>query len=88
MEDQEAAMKAWGDWMGGIGAKLVDPGQPVGKSRAVTAEGVTDTVANAAFGYSIVEADTLDEACEMAKGNPMLHGAGSVEVAEIMPIEM
>jgi len=87
-EDQEAAMAAWGEWMGGLGDKLVEPGDPVGTSRSVSASGVSDTVPNAAFGYSIVEAASLDEACDMAKGNPMVIGGGSVEVAEIMPISM
>ncbi|KGM49712.1 YciI family protein [Pseudooceanicola atlanticus] len=87
-EDQEAAMKAWGDWMAEVGPKLVDPGEPVGKSKSVTADGVLDEVANAAFGYSIIEVDTIEEACALAKGNPMVAGGGSVEVAEIMPIQM
>ena len=87
-EDQKAAMEAWGKWMGQLGDRLLDPGEPVGKSMAVTADGIVDTVPNAAFGYSIVEANSIAEACDMAKGNPMVTGAGSVEVAEIMPIEM
>ena len=49
---------------------------------------VLDDVANAAFGYSIIEVDTIEEACALAKGNPMVAGGGSVEVAEIMPIQM
>ncbi|OWU86119.1 hypothetical protein ATO6_04480 [Oceanicola sp. 22II-s10i] len=85
---QEAAMKAWGDWMATVGPALVDPGEPVGKSKSVTASGVSDDVAQAAFGYSIVEAESIEAACEMAKGNPMVAGGGSVEVAQIMPIPM
>lgn len=88
-EDQEAAMTAWGDWMGGIGDKLVNPGEPVGTSKLVTGAGVSDTVPNPSFGFSIVEAATIEEACEMAKGNPMLMAeGGGVEVAEIVPISM
>ncbi|MGR3321419.1 MAG: hypothetical protein ACU0DK_05775 [Pseudooceanicola sp.] len=87
-EEQEAAMKAWGDWMGAVGAAMVDPGEPVGKSKSVSSDGVADDVAHAAFGYSIVEADTIEAACEMARGNPMITGGGSVEVAEIIPIGM
>ena len=75
-EAQQAAMKAWGDWMGQLGDRLLDPGEPVGKSRAVTAQGILETVPNAAFGYSIVEAASIEEACEMARGNPMVTGGG------------
>ncbi|WP_136634311.1 YciI family protein [Pseudooceanicola onchidii] len=87
-EDQEAAMKAWGDWMGAIGPKMVNPGEPVGKSVLVSGAGVSDKVPNASFGFSIVEAATIEEACDMAKGNPMVAGGGSVEVAEIVPMDM
>ena len=34
-------------------------------------------------GYSIVKADSLDEATEMAKGCPALEFGGMVEVREI-----
>jgi hypothetical protein len=85
-DQQEAAMKAWTDWMGGIGSALVDPGNPVGKSKSVASGGVGDRVENPAFGYSVVEAKSLDAACAMAKGNPMLTMGGSVEVAEILPM--
>ena len=86
-EDQEAAMQAWGAWMAGIGDKMVDPGAPVGLSKLVTANGVTDEVPSPAFGYTIVEAASMDEACAMAKGNPMLDApGGAVEVAEIVPM--
>jgi len=87
-EAQEAAMQAWGVWMEKLGPALVNPGEPVGKSKSVTATGVVDDVANAAFGFSIVEAPDIATACEMAKGNPMVTGGGSVEVAEIVPIAM
>ena len=83
--DEEAeAMAAWGRWMEKVGPKLIDPGQPVGLSKSVTATGVLDTVKNAAFGYSIVEADSIEEACDLAKDNPMVLGGGSVEVAPIV----
>ena len=85
-EAQAAAMTAWGDWMGKLGKALIDPGQPVGKSKAVTAGGVSDDVTAPAYGYSIVEAPDIDAACDMAKGNPMVTGGGSVEVAQIVPM--
>lgn len=87
-EAQAAAMKAWGDWMEKLGPSMVNPGEPVGKSKSVTAKGVLNDVPNAAFGFSIVEAPDIETACEMAKGNPMVAGGGSVEVAEIVPMSM
>lgn len=85
-EAQQAAMDAWGAWYGSMGEKLVDGGAPVAKSHTVTADGVADDGgANPASGFTIVMAESYDEACEMAKGCPMVaDGSGSVEVAQMM----
>ena len=84
----EAAMAAWGAWMGRIGPALIDAGEPVGKSRKVDASGVSDVVQNPSFGWSIVEAADMEAACAMAASNPMVTSGGHVEVAEIMPMDM
>ncbi|MBF9032741.1 hypothetical protein HKCCE2091_00675 [Rhodobacterales bacterium HKCCE2091] len=82
---QQAAMNAWMTWMGGLGNKLVDGGNPVLKSWTVGSGGVAhDGGPDPAMGYSIVEAASQDEAAEMAKGCPIVEGGGTVEVAEIM----
>lgn len=38
--------------------------------------------ANPVTGYSIIKADTMDAAVQMAKGCPLLESGGSIEVAE------
>lgn len=82
---QQQAMAAWGAWMEGLGAALVDGGAPVGMSMTVGADGVADNGgSNPASGYSMVEADSQAAAAEMAKGCPIIADGGSVEVAEIM----
>ena len=74
--------------MGSLGAALVDPGNPVGPSATMAADGSTapsqgpDTVT----GYSIVSADSLDGALALAKGCPIRDDGGSVEVGEILPM--
>ncbi len=83
-EEGEKVMAAWGAWFETLGSAVVDGGAPVGVSKTVSASGVTDGGgANPLSGYSIVSADHIDAAVEMAKGCPILDG-GSVEVAEAM----
>ena len=83
-EEGEKVMAAWGAWFETLGSAVVDGGAPVGVSKTVSASGVTDGGgANPLSGYSIVSADNIDAAVEMAKGCPILDG-GSVEVAEAM----
>ena len=88
-EEANAAMARWGKWMEDNGPSLVDPGNPVGMSKTVSASGVADNGgANPTSGYTIVSAPDIDAACEMAKTSPMIHDGGSVEVAEVIVIDM
>ncbi|EDZ46175.1 YciI family protein [Leisingera daeponensis] len=89
-EEGAKVMESWKSWMGSMGDALKVPGAPVGMSKTVSAGGVADNGgANPVSGYSVVQAASQDEACEMAKGCPMVaDGSGSVEVAEIIEMEM
>lgn len=77
-------MNAWGEWLGSMGADVIDGGNPVGKSSTVNSDGsVSDNGgANPVSGYSLVEARDLADATSKAKGCPVLESGGSVELAE------
>ncbi len=90
-EDMQATMKQWMDWMGGIAAqgKLVAPGNPLkGEGKVLRANNViTDgpytEVKELVGGYTIINADDLDEAVTLANGCPILNEGGNVEVREL-----
>jgi hypothetical protein len=94
-EQMQASTKRWMDWIGGIAAqnKLTDRGNrlvPSGKVLKpgnVIADGPYTEIKESIVGYSIVKADTLELATELAKGCPGLDSGGSVEVREIGVIE-
>ena len=83
-EEVAAVLDAWGQWMGAMGAAVIDGGNPVGKSSTVNPNGsVTDDGgSNPASGYGLFEAADLADALAKAKGCPILTDGGSVEVAE------
>ncbi len=85
-EEGEKQMAKWQSWLEGMGQSCHDMGNPVGMSKTVSATLVEDHGgANPLSGYSIVEADSIEAAVEMAKGCPILEGgSGTVEVAPIM----
>jgi hypothetical protein len=83
-EAQQAAMAAWGAWFGELGSAVVDPGNPIARSRTV-GEG---NGANPVTGYSLVEADSLDDAAAKAQSCPVLANGGSVEIGEAIEIAM
>ena len=90
-EEMQASTKRWMDWIGGIAAqnKLVDRGNrlvPTGKvvkAGNVIADGPYTEIKESLVGYSLVKANSLDEATELAKGCPILKIGGNVEVREI-----
>lgn len=84
-EEGQKVMAAWQAWYGGMSEALVDGGAPVGMSKTVTASGVDDNGgSNPLSGYTVVKADTIEAACEIAKGCPILEGGnGTVEVAQV-----
>ncbi len=83
-EEGAKHMAKWKAWLDGLGNAAVNPGTPLGKSKTVTAKGVSDGGGpNALTGYSVVKADSMDAALDMAKVCPFLD-VGTLEVAEMM----
>ena len=90
-EEMQANTKRWMDWIGSIAAqnKLTDRGNRLASSgkvlkpNNVIADGPYTEIKESIGGYSIIKADDLDEATEIAKGCPGLLFGGSVEVREI-----
>ena len=83
--EQGAEMMAqWKAWVEDLGDAMVNPGTPLGMSKTVSADGVTDDGgANPLAGFSVVAADSMDAVLEIAKTCPFLE-MGTIEVAEMM----
>jgi hypothetical protein len=82
--EQKRVMDAWGKWMGALGSSLVDGGNPfTPKAKTIDGKGkVSDGPAGMASGYSVVKANSMDEAVKMAEGCPVLMGGAKVMVFE------
>jgi hypothetical protein len=89
-EQMQAQTQKWIDWIGGIAAqnKLTDRGNRLHKTGKVLRAGNVGTdgpyaeIKESILGYTIVKADSLDEAFELAKGCPIFPD-GNVEIREI-----
>lgn len=80
----------WTNWFSGLGEHLVDPGNPTSPvAKNISSDGsVNDgAVGEAAAGYSIIKADSLDAAVAMAKGCPQLKSGGQVTVYETFSVQ-
>ena len=86
-EAQAAALDAWNVWLDGIEEAMLDLGNPVADTRVVAADGtVSAPPASPVSGYSIIEAEDMDSALEMARGCPVLAEGGSVEIGELIEL--
>lgn len=87
-EEQGAeVLSKWQSWMGKVGGSLTDVGSPFGPGRSIADNGsIRDAIG--LTGYSIVEADNLEDATALTDGHPYLsegQGNYSVELFELMP---
>ena len=84
-EEQQKFFQAWEGWFRQLGKAMADPGNPFSdKPKNVGSDGkVKDgAIGDRATGYSIVEASSLDQATEFAKGCPVLTSGGRITVYE------
>jgi hypothetical protein len=81
--ERNAQMARWGQWFGELGAAIVDGGAPTGVAKTVGPGGsVSDGGSRGLTGYSVVTAESLESAVELAKGCPVLEIGGAVDVYE------
>ena len=84
-EERDAIMGQWRAWYEELGESIVDGGAPTALSKTVAADGtVSDTGDAYVTGYTIISADSLDDALVAAKGCPIRESNGSIEVAELI----
>jgi hypothetical protein len=87
-EEMQQVMQKWSAWIGEAMGKgwMVNPGDAltnegrVVDARKVVTDGPFVESKEIVGGYSIVQADTIDAAAELAKGCPALLYGGKVEV--------
>ena len=75
-EEQATVMKAWDAWMHDLGSALKDGGNPFapGAAKTIAADGAVRDGAGSASGYSVISADSLDDAATNGEGVPRAPG--------------
>ena len=84
---EKAGIEAWTAWATTHRASIVDQGNPLGKTKRITADGVSD-IRNAMAAYTIVRAESHDAAASLFERHPhftVFPGDG-VEVMECLPL--
>lgn len=95
-EEKQEHMQKWGMWMGSLkekgqlvdGLPLASEGRVVERAGEVITDGPFAEGAEVVGGYLIVTADSLDAAVKISKGCPIFEHEGTVEVREILSMDM
>ncbi len=84
---EAAGLKAWGDWMARNQASTVVRGSPVGKTKRIAAQGITD-IKNNLVGFIVVRAESHEAAAKLFLNHPhfTIFPGDSVEIMECLPI--
>ncbi len=76
-------MAAWGQWFESVADKMVDQGGHFSGGREISHAGTKDLPLgmDSITGYTVINADSLDDAEKIAQGNPFI---ASIRVYELM----
>jgi hypothetical protein len=76
-------MEAWGNWFASIEDKVVENIGPFGAGREITHNGTKELSRDreAITGFTVINAESMDDAVKIAKQNPKIT---SVRVYEVM----
>lgn len=86
-EDKKKEMDKWRVWGEAHQGEIVEFGNPVGTNMRVTIEGGTETP-NEVAGYSIIQAESKEDAVKVVADNPhLVGGATYTDVMEIIDLQ-
>ncbi|MBO0763329.1 MAG: hypothetical protein J2P50_01860 [Hyphomicrobiaceae bacterium] len=85
-ERQRAGMEAWMRWSKVHEKSIIEAGGPLGKTKRVDGNGVSDTT-NMLAAYVVVEADSHEAATQLFANHPhfSIFPGQSVEIMECLP---
>ena len=86
-EEMKKSMESWMAWAKKCGSKLLDLGAPLGNGQKLSKSSSTPSKRDV-VGYSILQANSMDEAKEMLKEHPHFAWAAGceIEVHESLPM--
>jgi len=73
------------EWLSSLGDSAVSPANPFKDTSTVNSDGTVTTGSTTSMsGYTIIEAESMEEALSIAKACPFLDIGGSLEVSELI----
>lgn len=84
---ERAGIQAWTDWGTANSASILDQGAPLGKTKRVAPDGITD-IKNVMCAYVIIQAESHAAAAKLFHNHPhfTIFPGDSVEIMECLPL--
>ena len=79
---RQMMMDAFGAWVASVGDKMVDPGAPLGPAKVVSGSGAEDAKPGDIGGYTLLSAESLDDAVDLVRNHPFISRGGTLRVSE------
>ncbi len=84
-EQQRTLADAWTSWYQTLGNSIIDGGNPFGASNTIGPSGAIARAGSSELtGYTIISADSLETANQLAMGCPVLKQDGRIEIYEAL----
>jgi hypothetical protein len=73
------------EWLSSLGEAAVSPANPLKDTKLVNPDGTVSSGSSTSMsGFTIIEADSMEVALQIAKNCPFLDIGGSLEVSELL----
>lgn len=84
---EQKGMAAWKAWVAKHQASLADMGGPLGKTKRIGADGITD-ISNELGAFTVVRAESHEAAAKMFESHPhfAIFPGEAVEIMPVLPI--
>ena len=84
-EDANKHFTKYTEWLSSLGDSVVIPTIPLKDTNTVSTDGtIREGGSSTMSGFSIIKADTMEDALSIAQSCPFLEISGSLEVSEMM----
>lgn len=84
---EKTGMEAWGKWVAANEKAIVDNGSPLGKTKRISKDGISDAK-NEMAAYTVVQAESQEAAAKLFENHPhfTIFPGDAVEVMECLPM--
>lgn len=88
-EEGQKHFAKYKEWLSSLGDVVISPANPFKNTYTISPDGnITEGSKTTMSGYTIIDAESMDAALEMAKACPFLDIQGTREVSELVQMNM